>query len=59
MGELIFQIRDIETEKIVGIVKKERNFSCQFEACSNSTLYFIDFPMGSSPFHKLLIIAAV
>jgi hypothetical protein len=59
LGEMCFQIRDVEQDKCVGMVKKERNFSCLFEVCSNATLYFIDFPRGASPLDKLMILAAV
>lgn len=58
LSELCFQIRDIQQGKCTGMIKKERNFSFQFEACSNATLYFIDFPHGASPLEKLLIVSA-
>jgi hypothetical protein len=59
LSELIFQIRDIERDRCTGAIRKENNYSCQLELCSNATLYHIEFPLGASPMDKLLIITAV
>jgi hypothetical protein len=59
MGELCFLIRDIEKDRCTGLIRKEKNFSCQLELCSNATMYHVEFPMGASPMDKLLIVTAV
>jgi len=52
-------IRDIEKDRCTGLIRKEKNFSCQLEICSNATMYNVEFPMGASPTEKLLIMTAV
>jgi hypothetical protein len=39
------------------IVKEYIN--CEYDFCSNSTLYIVEFPRSANPIEKLLILSAV
>ena len=57
-GRMLFQIRDIELNRCTGMIVKEY-VNCEYDFCSNGTLYIVEFPRSANPMEKLMILSAV